>query len=620
MKISAEKAYASSQNISRRSAYLLVAAAVVFVLAAVLFTAVPEESSGDSFAIGEGDTGAFDKQWTSGDCKVDYKVTWVYTNKQFNYHGTLIVSGNGAMADYNAVAGSYYPTTPWLDPANASSPVYCGYEVIIEEGVTHIGAYAFYNMKKDPTIPLPSTLTSIGAHAFEKTGITSIEIPDTVTEIGECAFYGTNYLQSVRIPDNVKVLQKGTFEDSSIRSVDLPGSLTSIGPSAFSKSQLESIDLPEGLEVLEDSVFCVCTNLKTVVIPDSVKEIREYAFQGCESLTDVTFGAGLESIGHSAFQGSGIQCLIPPSTLKSIGPSAFKYCGNLKYAYLPDSITVIETELFCECALKSIIIPDSVTSIGNLAFAYCPLEYLHIPSSVKTIGLGAFADTSLKVIVIPGSVEKIDMMAFQLTPYEFLTIEEGVKDIGALAFAPSSEDEKLFNIPKSATGLGPSSIFAVVSFYDVDRTTELPSTFEDLAGYTYTFTVGFKDSVAYRMDINEPETITYTWMNYDGTVIQTQELPRGADPIYDLDFPENEFGLTFCGWDSITDQYGHEIYMAMYQPGELTHIGGDDGMDDQQFEEESPADPSGGDMLPLAIAAVIAAVGIAAAVVFIRSR
>lgn len=60
--------------------------------------------------------------------------------------------------------------------------------------------------------------------------------------------------------------------------------------------------------------------------------------------------------------------------------------------------------------------------------------------------------------------------------------------------------------------------------------------------------------------------------------------------------------------------------MAMYQPGELTHIGGDDGMDDQQFEEESPADPSGGDMVPLAIAAVIVVVGIAAAVVFIRSR
>ncbi len=76
--------------------------------------------------------------------------------------GKLVISGNGAMLDY-----CYYDTTaPWKFSYPIEDFSYLT-EVIIEDGVTSIGEYAFYD-------------------CFT---ITSVSIPDSVTSIGEWAFY-----------------------------------------------------------------------------------------------------------------------------------------------------------------------------------------------------------------------------------------------------------------------------------------------------------------------------------------------------------------------------------------------------------------------------------------------
>lgn len=621
MQINTEGADTSSHNNSKRTKYVLMVAAVAFVLTAVFFTAVPEESSGyNGFdTIGEGDTGVFSRQWTSGDCTVDYGGTWTYHDQKFHYSGTMVISGNGAMEDYSEIRGSLYPSTPWLEASDASSPIYAAYEVIIKEGVTHIGAYSFFNMKMDPVIPLPSTLKSIGAHAFEKAGITSLEIPESVTEIGEYAFRGTN-LDSVKIPDNVKEIKEWTFGESGLRSVEIPKSLAYIGNSAFQSCAIESIDLPDSLTDIGESAFSNCWNLKSVVIPDGVKVIRWCAFDSCGNLSDITFGPDLRAIEHGAFRATGLQSFILPPGV-NLGTSVFEYCGSLQYVYLPDTITEITSDLFKGCVnLKSVVIPDSVTTIQMTAFNGCHLEYLSIPSSVKFIGPGAFTGASIKHLVVPGTLDKIDFMAFYAIRCDYITIEDGINDLGAWSFMFGTGTKTVFNIPKDPSNFDSSSIFNVSKFYDVDRTTELPATYEALAGHTFVFNDEGNKRIAYKIDVNEPETIKYTWLNYDGTVLQTQELPRGELPTYELDFPVNKFGLTFCGWDSIADKYGHVIYMAMYQPGELTDIGGDDGMSDSLPGDESSAESSDGGMLPLAVVAVIAVVGIVAAVVFIRSR
>lgn len=87
---------------------------------------------------------------TTGDC------TW----KLYN-NGTLVISGNGAIEDYD-LFGEYI--SPWRED-NIT-------EVIIEDGVTHIGSYAFLQCESLTSITIPNSVTSIGRSAFS--GCTSL--------------------------------------------------------------------------------------------------------------------------------------------------------------------------------------------------------------------------------------------------------------------------------------------------------------------------------------------------------------------------------------------------------------------------------------------------------------
>lgn len=61
--------------------------------------------------------------------------------------------------------------------------------MVIPEGVTSIGSYAFSGRTGLTNITIPDSVTSIVQDAFEGcTGLTSITIPDSVTSIGERAF------------------------------------------------------------------------------------------------------------------------------------------------------------------------------------------------------------------------------------------------------------------------------------------------------------------------------------------------------------------------------------------------------------------------------------------------
>ncbi|MDE6104360.1 MAG: leucine-rich repeat protein [Clostridia bacterium] len=68
---------------------------------------------------------------------------------------------------------------------------------------------------------------------------------------------------------------------------DLP--ITKIASNAFTYSQLESIEISDGIEIIEERAFLGCANLERVTISTSVNVIAPYAFSNCTALTYFEF-------------------------------------------------------------------------------------------------------------------------------------------------------------------------------------------------------------------------------------------------------------------------------------------------------------------------------------------
>ena len=100
---------------------------------------------------------------------------------------TLIIMGNGPMKDY-----SVDTKAPWYDWPNRRIKA-----IIIDDGVSYIGAYAFADCEGVESVTLPESLTEIARGAFSGSSVPQITIPANVTKIGEDAFYGCNFLHNI---------------------------------------------------------------------------------------------------------------------------------------------------------------------------------------------------------------------------------------------------------------------------------------------------------------------------------------------------------------------------------------------------------------------------------------
>ena len=139
---------------------------------------------------------------------------------------------------------------------------------------------------------IPNGVTSIGNYAFQDcTSLTSVTIPNSVISIGEYAFIRCSGLTSAAIGNSVTSIGKNAFRNcSSLTSVTIPNSVTSIGDSAFRNcSSLTSIEIPNSVTSIGDYVFYGCTGLTSIEIPNSVTSIGMRAFMECTNLDSLVF-------------------------------------------------------------------------------------------------------------------------------------------------------------------------------------------------------------------------------------------------------------------------------------------------------------------------------------------
>ena len=137
--------------------------------------AAPE--GGSATATPEG--GSASKEGASASAAATAEDGW-----SWSLDGTVLtISGKGPMDDNPKI------TPPWGTGIT---------KVIIEPGITAIGAYAFYNCTALAEVSISSTVTTIGAYAFMNCiKLTSFEVPVTVLNIEQGAFSGCSNLKKV---------------------------------------------------------------------------------------------------------------------------------------------------------------------------------------------------------------------------------------------------------------------------------------------------------------------------------------------------------------------------------------------------------------------------------------
>lgn len=204
---------------------------------------------------------------------------------------TITGTGKGIMKDY--AEGS---TKPWESKGDVK-------QIIICEGVTHIGDHAFVNSPAT-RVSLPESLTSIGTRAFAGAAITAMTIPGSVTTIGVEVFWGCSDLTSLTICDGVTSIESAFGKCTGLTELVLPDSVTSIGTQAFYRcTGLRTVTLSKNLTSIGYMAFSGCTGLTELVFPDSLKAIDQEAFRYCSGLNSISLGTGLTTIGRMAFDG-----------------------------------------------------------------------------------------------------------------------------------------------------------------------------------------------------------------------------------------------------------------------------------------------------------------------------
>ena len=363
-------------------------------------------------------------------------------------------------------------------------------------GCKTIAAYAFSQARSLTNLTLPDTLETIGWSAFEECfDLTEINLPASVTTLN-APFYECKNLKKILVapesksfvsvngilytkdmteliclpskwsdtaftftlPDSVtkirchavnqvaqmtsfvcsensqlKVIEGEAFWNSNaMKSIVLPDTLETIESCGLSGCGLESVQIPEGVTVLNRCALQNCIYLQEAIIPEQVKLIDEYTFFCDEQIKTIVILNPECEISDILFCSTG-----DPYTGKIYGwkgSTAEKYCEKYGYTFVDletvDNLTYdgiiykienhtavvtghtdgiktanirkkvfgipvtkIADNAFLDCTtLTSLTMPEGITEIGDMAFRECEAltGVIRIPDSVVKIGLNAF--------------------------------------------------------------------------------------------------------------------------------------------------------------------------------------------------------------------------------------
>lgn len=165
----------------------------------------------------------------------------------------------------------------------------------------------------------------------------------------------------------------GTDTDILIPSEHGGKKVKSIGELAFNCGNVTEVELCFGIEIIEQEAFLQCEKLTKIIFPKSLKIIDKYAF-AFTAISELTFPDGITEIGAQAFAYTPVKSIKLPKNLNELDNS-FYYCRDLENFEIGNGVKVIKTGAFEGCeSLKCIYIPETVTLIEPEVFNKSSIE------------------------------------------------------------------------------------------------------------------------------------------------------------------------------------------------------------------------------------------------------
>ncbi len=276
------------------------------------------------------------------------------------------------------------------------------YDVVIPDGITAIGPYAFqaYTGPSVPNMPIktikfPLTLKTIFDGAFGHTDLE--EVDAYMVDDLSSGFYYANKLKKIYLNQDVQLTPLVLCTTTALKTValkddegnvvkeeanvaHLPNGTTEIPNYAFQNSGIEKIVLTEGIETIGTYSFYGAEELTKVELPQSLTTIGDGAFERCFNLVDVEFATtnNLKFIDNSAFEYcTSLQSIDIPEGVVYLGADAFSGAIKLERISLPSTLFYAGgSSIFCNClSLKEVMLFGSVPpqidfDIADVNYAY----------------------------------------------------------------------------------------------------------------------------------------------------------------------------------------------------------------------------------------------------------
>lgn len=351
---------------------------------------------------------------SSGSCGTN--VTYTLSDA-----GVLTITGTGAMTDYASSTAM-----PWN--SNKTDVT----KIVISEGVTSVGKYAFQGCSNATEVQIASTVTSIGQSAFSgcsnlatvKFG-TSTTYKCNIDTIQSNAFsicskvanvycYGSSttdamarwlkigFYAATSNPFNASTVATKYFYTNSSRQTSLTttnlSGATAIKQYAFyNNTSLTAITLPTSITWIGKQAFKNCSNssFTKITIPENVIVCGDEVFTGCSALTSVTWNAiNCTKSTASATYTSGVN----PFYANTLS-------GQITSFTFGENVEVIPPYICSKMSnLPSVVIPASVTSIGAETFKGCTslasiVSLATTPPTVANVNAFTNVTKSIPVVV-----------------------------------------------------------------------------------------------------------------------------------------------------------------------------------------------------------------------------